>query len=304
MTLTKTLIATLVLLSALAIFASGETIFPNYPKKQQEVSISSQSLPDLYPYPVQKENYHEPPDISAKSAVVVDVISGIILFEKNPHTKLLPASTTKLMTALVALEKCSLDQIVTVGEVVVEPTSMGLAPGDNISVRALLYGLLVNSGNDAAFTLAASCATSVGDFVAEMNFKAREIGLKNTHFTNPAGFDDPAQYTISRDLAKLARVTIASPILAKIVSTKSTVVTDATGSKTYFLENVNKLLGEVEGLVGIKTGQTEGSQEVLVTQTTRSANTIITVVLGSLDRFAESKSLIEWVFANHTWINP
>lgn len=303
MTPARTLIISLVVLLALAIFASGKTFLPNYAQKQQGVSATSQSLPNLYPYPVQKENYHQPPNISAKSAIVVEVKSGITLFEKNPQTKLLPASTTKLMTALVALEKCSLEQIVTVGAVEKEPTLMGLSPGDNISVRSLLYGLLVNSGNDAAFTLAASCAGSVADFVAEMNYKAREIGLRNTHFTNPTGFDDPAQYTTSRDLAKLARVAITSPIIAKIVSTKSTVVTDATGSKTYFLENINKLLGEVAGLEGIKTGQTEGSQEVLVTQTTRN-NTIITVVLGSEDRFEESKFLIEWAFANHVWVNP
>lgn len=303
MTPIRTLIITLVLLLALAIFKSGD-IFPNYVQKQQGVSATSQSLPNLYPYPVQKENYHQPPNISAKSAIVVEVKSDITLFEKNPHTKLLPASTTKLMTALVALEKCSLEQIVTVGAVEKEPTLMGLSTGDNISVRSLLYGLLVNSGNDAAFTLAASCARSVADFVAEMNYKAREIGLRNTHFTDPAGFDDPAQFTTSRDLAKLARVAIASPIIAKIVSTKSTVVTDTTGSKTYFLENINKLLGEVTGLEGIKTGQTEGSQEVLVTQTTRSGNTIITVVLGSQDRFEESKQLIEWAFENHIWVSP
>lgn len=302
MSLVKTSVATLVLLLALAIFAAGD-IFLNFAQKQPAVS-TNRPLADLAPYPVQKENYQPPPDISAASVVVIDVKSGLALFEKNPQTKLLPASTTKLMTALVALEKCSLEQIVTVGEVEKEPTSMGLAPGDNISVRDLLYGLLVASGNDAAYTLAASCASSVAQFVKEMNFKARELGFRNTHFTNPAGFDDPAHYTTAQDLAKLARVAITNPTVAKIVSTKSTVVTDATGNKTYFLENINELLGEVEGIEGIKTGQTEGSQEVLVTQTTRNGHTIITVVLGSLDRFAESKSLIEWAFANHVWVSP
>lgn len=300
----KVLVVLLIILAATALLLFPELANIKYRKTQPLPTTTSDLLPELYPYPVPKENSQPAPGITAQSAVIIDVKSGITLFERNSDAKLLPASTTKLMTALVALEKCSLDQIVTVGALVKEPTTMGLQTGDNIRVRALLYGLLIASGNDAAFALAYSCAESVSDFVREMNYRARELGLINTHFTDPAGFDDPAQYTTSRDLAKLARVAIASPIIAKIVSTKSTVVTDVTGAKTYFLENINKLLGEVEGIEGIKTGQTEGSQEVLVTQTTRSGNTIITVVLGSLDRFAESKSLIEWTFENHQWLKP
>lgn len=304
MTPLKFLIILIVLASATSIVVFWE-VYQSPPfVKKKDTQVNTTLLPKIYEYPVKIPNFQKAMQISAKSAVVVDVKSGLTLFEKNPQTRLLPASTTKLMTALVALQRCHPDQPVTVTFVEKEPTSMGLEPGDTIAVKSLLYGLLVSSGNDAAYALAYSCANTVPDFVNEMNQKAKELGLKNSHFANPTGFDDPAQFTTSYDLAKLARVAVASPLIAKIVSTKSTVVTDVAKSKTYYLENVNKLLGDVEGLEGVKTGQTEGSLEVMITQTTRDNHTIITVVLGSQDRFEESKNLIEWAFANHQWVEP
>jgi D-alanyl-D-alanine carboxypeptidase (penicillin-binding protein 5/6) len=264
----------------------------------------SAEIPALYPYPVPQASFEKAPGISARSAVVLDAKTGITLFEKEPEIRHLPASTTKLMTALVALEKCSPEKLVRIGFVEEEPTQMGLSQGDVVSVKNLLYGLLVSSGNDAAFALSYSCAASTEDFVREMNLKAAELQMHNSRFENPAGFDSPVQYTTARDLAKLAKVAIANPLLAKIVATKQTVVTDASGQKTYYLSNINKLLGEVDGVEGVKTGQTEGSLEVLVTQTTRNNNTIVAVVLGSQDRFLDSKQLIEWVFRNHQWVAP
>jgi len=265
---------------------------------------TAQDIPKLYPYPVPKTDFQKAPEISARSAVVLDAKTGVTLFEKDPTVHHLPASTTKLMTALVALEKCQPEKYVRIGYVETQPTLMGLESGDVVSVKNLLYGLLMASGNDAAVALSYSCASSQEDFIKEMNLKAKELEMENTHFSNPAGFDDPAQYTTARDLAKLAKVAVANPLIAKIVSTKQTVLTDSTGQKTYYLSNINKLLGEVEGVEGIKTGQTEGSLEVLVTQTTRSDHTIVEVVLGSYDRFLDSKQLIEWTFKNHEWVNP
>jgi len=261
-------------------------------------------LPKLYPYPVTIENPQKPAEISAKSAIIIDAKTGVALFEKDPDTRHLPASTTKLLTAIVAQERCDPQKVVKVERVVEEGTQMGLSEGDLVSVGNLLYGLLVASGNDAAFVLADSCSDSYIHFVASMNQKAKELGMKNSHFINPAGFDDPLQYSTARDLAKLAKVAVANLQIAKIVATRSIVVTDQLTTKTYYLENINKLLGEVEGLEGVKTGQTEGSLEILLTKTTRNSHTIITAVLGSDDRFSESKQLIEWVFANHRWVNP
>lgn len=261
-------------------------------------------LPALYEFPVKNENALEPPLISAKSAMIIDAKTGVTLFEKDPNIRHLPASTTKLMTALVALEKCLPKDIIRVSTVNGEGTQMGLAVNDTISVENLLYGLLISSGNDAAYALAHGCSGSFDDFIFSMNERARELNMQNTHFQNPAGFDNPLQYSTARDLALLAKVAVANPLIAKVVATKSIVLTDSTGNKTYYLENVNKLIGEVEGLEGVKTGQTEGSLEILITKTTRNGHTIIVSVLGSYDRFGETKRLIEWAFANHEWKNP
>ncbi|OGD84075.1 hypothetical protein A2165_00880 [Candidatus Curtissbacteria bacterium RBG_13_40_7] len=250
------------------------------------------------------ENFGPAPIITARSAAVIDAKSGVVLFEKDPNIRHFPASTTKLMTALVALERCTPQTHIRVTAVIKDGTQMGISAGDLLTVESLLYGMLVASGNDAAYVLAYACSDSFSHFIASMNQKAKELRMENTHFVNPAGFDDPLQYSTANDLAKLAKVAVGNPLISKIVATKSTVVADVTGTKTYYLENINELLGEVEGIEGIKTGQTEGSLEILVTKTTRNGNTIIAVVLGSQDRFGESRKLIEWAFSNHHWESP
>jgi D-alanyl-D-alanine carboxypeptidase len=120
---------------------------------------------------------------------------------------------------------------------------------------------------------------------------------------NPTGFDDNLQYSTAFDLAELARVATANPLIAKIVKTKSTVVTDTTGLRTYYLENVNKLLGIVDGINGVKTGHTDGALEIVITKVNRNGNGIIVSLLGSKDRFGESQTLIEWAFSNYVWPN-
>jgi serine-type D-Ala-D-Ala carboxypeptidase (penicillin-binding protein 5/6) len=261
----------------------------------------TQSVLSDKPYPQVTQSWQNPPAVSARSAIALDAETGIVLYQKDPTVRLLPASTTKLMTALVARLNCSPEEIVTVKNLEKEPTQMGLEIGDTVSVESLLYGLLIASGNDAAYALANFCAPSVNEFVNQMNRLAKRLGMDNSHFVNPAGFDDPAQFTTAQDLAKLAKVAVTDPLLSKIVATKSIVISDVTGVKTYYLENVNKLLGLVNGVEGVKTGKTEGSLENLITKTTRGEHTVITVVLGSADRFEDSKQLIEWAFANYDW---
>ena len=266
--------------------------------------IKANNPKEVNPLPVANLNYRNPQNITAPSAIIVDSKTGVTLFEKNATLKRLPASTTKLMTALISLEKCSPDTIITIAEIEEEGTQMGLSVGDQITVENLLYGLLINSGNDAATALVMGCAQSPNNFTASMNQKAEDLKMKDTHFSNPTGFDDDLQYSTAEDLAKLANVAISNPIISKIVKVKSTVVTDFTGNKTYYLENINELLGIIDGLEGIKTGQTEGSLENLITKTTRKDNSVIVVVLGSEDRFAETQNLIEWAFDSYSWVNP
>ncbi|MBI3282603.1 D-alanyl-D-alanine carboxypeptidase [Candidatus Curtissbacteria bacterium] len=298
----------ILLLSQSIPITTGSKTVNSFVSGLREISSRSQTsppeIPKLFPYPVPLKDFKVAPPVSGRSAVVIDAKTGLTLFEKDPNIRHLPASTAKLMTAIVALEICDPEQLVRIGYVEPEPAVMGLKTGDLVSIKTLLYGLLMASGNDAAYALSYSCAASTEEFVREMNEKAKELEMRNTNFSNPAGFDSQNQYTTARDLAKLAKVAIASPLIAKIVATRQTVVTDAVNLKTYYLQNINKLLGEVEGIEGIKTGQTEGSLEVLVTQTTRGGNTIIAVVLGSEDRFLDSKQLIEWAFTHYEWINP
>lgn len=281
------------------LFSAQIPLITKSPELEFETTSSS-----LLPKPIPVTGFKIAPEISARSAVVIDAKTGTTLYEKEPNIRLLPASTTKLMTAIVALEKCEPEKLVEVHDVEIEPNSMGLSSGDVVSVKNLLYGLLINSANDAAYTLSYSCALDTQDFVSAMNLKAKELGLENSHFSNPAGFDSPDQFATARDLAKLSKVAIANPLLSQIVKTQQTVVTDAYNLKTYYLSNVNKLLGEVNGIEGVKTGQTEASLQILVTQTTRDGHTIIVVVLASNDRFLESKQLIEWTFANYQWVKP
>lgn len=302
MRLPQALIAAIILLATLSVLIANtysSLPFLNNPKK-----ITSQTQEKLGQFPVRLENSPNPPELTARSATVIDNKTGITLFEKNADARHLPASTTKLMTALIALENCLPKTVIKTGFVQKEGAQMGLSEGDSLTVESLLYGLLIPSGNDAAYVLSYSCAPSYQDFINAMNKKSKELGMLNTHFANPAGYDDQLQYSTARDLTKLARAAVANPVISKIVATKSVVINDITGTKTYYLENVNKLLGVVPGIEGVKTGQTEGSLENLVTKTTRDGHTIITVVLGSEDRFGESQALIQWGFQNHRWLNP
>lgn len=298
------ILVVILILILTAFFLVDKNTLVNLHKDSFFTKLTAQEDPTLFSYPVRVEEFLKAPQISARSAVALDAKTGIVLYEKEPNLRHPPASVTKLMTALVALERCTPQTQVRVTNIIDEGTVMGLVKGDLIAVESLLYGMLIASGNDAAYVLSYVCADSYNQFIALMNQKSKELDLTNTHFTNPSGLDDPFHYSTAKDLAKLAKVAVANPLIAKIVSTKSTVVTDVAGTKTYYLENINQLLGEVEGLEGVKTGQTEDSRQVLVTKTTRSKNTIIVVILGSEDRFGESKEIIEWAFANHRWLAP
>ena len=249
------------------------------------------------------------PVISAQGVMVVDLDSGTPLYEKNPEEKLLPASTTKIVTALVALDTFRLDQVLTVPkEAMVDGQKMGLYPGEQITVENLLYGLLVYSANDAAMTLAGnypvSTESGIGNynaFVAAMNEKAKELSMTSSYFENPVGLDGILQTTTAKDLVRASEVAMRNPVFAKMVGTRSIKVTDATGKVAYNLENINELLGNVPGVLGVKTGWTENARENLVTYIERDNKRILIAVLGSQDRFGETKELVNWIFENYEW---
>ncbi len=241
------------------------------------------------------------PILSAQGALAVDLDSGVSLYEKNPDTKLLPASTTKIVTALVALDSYPLDQIVTIGRINVVGQKMGLFQGEQVAVENLLYGLLVYSANDAAIALADNFPGGYDAFIAAMNTKAKDLSMINTNFQNPAGLDGLNQITTAEDLIRVSEIAIRDPEFAKIVGTKVVSFTDISGKTKYNLKNINELLGVVPGVLGIKTGWTENARENLVTYMERDGHKVMIALLGSQDRFGETKELIDWIFTNYQW---
>lgn len=240
-------------------------------------------------------------NLKAKAVLVKDFDTGQIFFEKNMDAKLSPASTTKIMTALVAVEHFRSADILTVTQdSLIGGSTMGLKFGEQLTFRSLLYGMMLNSGNDAAFTIAANFPGGIPAFVTKMNQKARELGLASTHFDNPAGFDSPTHYSSAADLFEIGKAVALNAQLAKVVATKETSVISWDKSNSHNLKNLNKLLPE-EGVLGIKTGYTEGAGESFVGLVERKNHKIITVVLNSEDRFGETKSLINWVYDNFSW---
>jgi len=244
------------------------------------------------------------PDLTAHSVLVIDYDSGSILYQKNAQATHLPASTTKIMTALVTFDNFDINQVLTVPELDYEGQDIKLQYGEQLTVENLLYALLVASANDAAETLAANYPGGRAAFIAAMNQKAQDLSLNNTHFVNPTGFDESGQYTTPFELIELAKELLANPLLAQMVATEKTEVYNLDRTIVHPVSNINQLLGQVAGLKGVKTGWTSNAGECLTTYVERDGERIMTAVLGSEDRFGETKQLIDWVYNNFVWQVP
>lgn len=243
-----------------------------------------------------------PPFLSARSVIVKDSGSGVILYQKDASSKVPIASTTKIMTALISSKYFKPNFILTVKQgAEVTGSKVGLVKGEELTFRSLLYGMLLNSGNDAAYSIAENYPGGVVGFVSAMNKEAASLSLPNTHFDNPAGFDSPRHYSSATDMAKIAEEALKDPQLARIFATKDTEVVSWDKKYKHELHNLNKLLSQVSGVLGVKTGYTQQAKENLVTLVDRDGRRILTVVLGSDDRFGESTKLIEWVYSNFDW---
>ena len=236
------------------------------------------------------------PEVSAEACVLMDAESGTVIYEKNADEKMLIASTTKIMTALVALEHCGLDETVEIKRewALTEGSSMGLVPGESCSVRELLYGLLLASGNDAGVALACHAAGSVAAFAEMMNAKAAELGMEGSHFSNPHGLDDPEHYSTARDMAILAAAAMENPELALIASTKEIRL-----SESRYFSNHNKLLWQCEGCEGLKTGYTSKAGRTLVSACKRNGTRLICVTLRDGNDWADHAALYDWGFENY-----
>jgi D-alanyl-D-alanine carboxypeptidase len=251
--------------------------------------------------PELKEDSASFPVISAQSVLAVDIDSGTTLYEKNPDLLLLPASTTKIVTALVAMDYYNNDAILTVNGVSVDGQKMGLVTGEKIKVQDLLNGLLIYSANDAAEVLAANYPGGRDAFIAAMNLKAKELNLLNTNFTNPSGLETANHFSTARDLVRVAKYAMQNPSFAQVVATKESVVKSTDGKISHRLANINELIGKVDGVLGVKTGWTENARENLVTYIKRDDKRIMIALLGSQDRFGETEELIGWIFDNYEW---
>ena len=234
--------------------------------------------------------------LSAEKAMVLDALTGQSLYEKEPDSQSLIASTTKIMTALVVCEQCNvLDRVKIPKEAVgVEGSSMYLQEGEILTVQELLYGLMLRSGNDAAVALAIYCGGTVEGFAERMNDKARNLGMKNTHFVNPNGLDAPDHYSTARDLAVLSAYAMDNPIFYKTVSTRNVKVGDR------YLTNHNKLLWQLEGADGVKTGYTKAAGRILVSSATRQGRRLIGVTMNAPDDWNDHKSLLNLGFGEYT----
>ena len=270
-----------------------------------------------------------PPEISADAVFVMDVSTGTELFARNPDTPLPPASLTKIAAALVVLERAKLEDTVTIVQddlVNAEESQVGLVAGDRLSVRDLLQGMLIPSGNDATLALARHVGTTVlgastpveqavAEFVSMMNAKAAELGARTAHFANPTGLDQEGHVMSARDVAILSRAALQNPLFSETVSKTQAVLDSETEADGYSVTTTNQLLAE--GLVtGVKTGTTANAGGCLVTSFAVGPNTVVAVILGSdvseatdgsqdtTARFAETRALLDAVKTDYLWLDP
>jgi serine-type D-Ala-D-Ala carboxypeptidase (penicillin-binding protein 5/6) len=230
--------------------------------------------------PAEKLDGEKEPIVFAESAAVIDSYTGEFLFLKNENAIQYPASSTKILTALLVIEAGNLDQPVTVdlSDTKVEPTKLDLQPGEQYTRRQLIYGLMLKSANDVAMALARDNAGSIEAFAEKMDRRAAELGATNSHFANPNGLHDPSHYTTAHDLALIARAAMQQPFFRQVVGTIYYTWKSPKGV-VYQLRNHNRLLRHFVGCNGLKTGYTRAAQQVLVSSALREGHEVISVVL-------------------------
>ena len=269
-------------------------IMPPLPPKPKPIAFELSPLPTL-------KNSASFPVVSAEGVLAVDADSGVVLYEKDSNQKLYPASTTKIMTALVSLDYYKDDDVITIGRLNVLGQKMKLAEGERIYFKDLFSGLLIYSANDAAEVLAENYPGGREAFIATMNQKATNMHLENTHFVNPTGLDEDNHYSTAKDMIRLSEIAMQNEKFANTVKTKELIVRSIENKFVHYLTNINILLGKVDGVMGIKTGWTEEARENLVTYIQRENKKVYIALLGSQDRFGETKELIDWIYTSYDW---
>jgi len=274
-------------------FSPGQHPYFQIIAYNRELFFQKQIQPPIVIHPIPYVQNDDEPQISARGAYIVELSSFTPIYKRNPDKHFFPASTTKIITALVATDVYKPDDVITVSNVAVDGHKMDLIEGEQITAENLLYGLLVHSGNDAAYALANYYGYE--EYLKLMNMKAQKLGMKNSFFTNPAGLDNYKQKSSPFDLALAGRALVQDPYLRKMVGTKEIIISDIKYSIFHKLTNVNKLLGEIQGLGGLKTGYTENAGENLVSFYRHDDHDYLIVVMNSEDRFFDTTILVNWI---------
>lgn len=294
-------------LSILALFVTSSFVISTteIPKQINEKILGVASSTNAYesksPVLLPVLNSDKFPVLSSQGAIAVDLDSAVILYEKNPDTPLLPASTTKILTAIVAMDYYDLQTVLEVNSINVIGQKMKLVEGERMSVFNLIKGLLIYSANDAAEVLASNYPGGRVEFIKKMNEKAAQLQMNNSHFKNPTGLDQEGHVSTARDMVRLSEVALRNQTFQEIVATKEVIVKSVDEKFSHNLKNINELLGVVPGVMGVKTGWTEEARENLVSYVNRDGKKVLIAILGSQDRFGETRELIDWVYNNFTW---
>ncbi len=248
---------------------------------------------------VQAADLPAPPEISGESAVVIDGENGDILYDKDSHRRVPPASLTKIATAIVGIENGDLKRRVVIDfdsyQMVLDSQSsiMGLKPGDDRSLEDMLYGLMLPSGNDAAVVIARSIAADEASFVEMMNKKISALGLADTHFSNPHGLDASDHYSSAYDMAAMSLYGLRNPVFRSLSQTTKY---EIQGNRPYDLWNLNRLLYTYDGADGVKIGFTESALETIVASATRDGQKLIVAVMRSNSRYSDARALLDYFF--------
>lgn len=270
---------------------TGANLYVSENLERYKLNNSSYSF-EISKYPVLQVS--SSPAISANGAIIIDSNTKKILYEKNKDLRFSPASTTKIMTALTALEHFNPMDVLTVPQNSQVDSVIDLEKGGKFRLLDLLHSMMLPSDNRSADTIAQNFPGGREEFVKKMNENAREWSLSSTHFADPVGLLDDQNYTTPYDLSILASIAMENGIIKNVVSKKSETISDIEGKSIYELENLNILLGS-EGVIGLKTGHTEQAGDVLTTAKKYDDNIIVIVVMNSEDRFEDTLSLLSFI---------
>ena len=294
------------------VYLNGNTIYAN--ATQDELNAEAEERKNEPVETNEIEGWPIGPCLGAEGIMLMDVDTGAVLYSKNADEQLFPASTTKIMTCLVAIENCSLDEVITVNQSAIDANSsdgsnMGLRAGEQLTLEELLYGILINSSNEACNAVAEHVAGSMDEFVVMMNEKAAQLGCTNTHFVSTNGLHNEEHYTCARDLALIARAFFSYDILCSMSSTNRYVIHETDTHLEHYLNSHNKLYEGQEYayryLVGSKTGFTNPARQTLVSCAEKDGMRLVCVVMKeeSPNQFTDTVSLFEYGFNNFTYEN-